>query len=114
MDKKERNYLPALCDIYREEDTVTLIMEMPGVSKDNLDVKVDGDKLMIHGKKDFDDSKGKYILREIKVCDYHHEFSIDDTIDRNKIEASIKNGIVEISLGIKESEKPRKIKVNVK
>ena len=114
MEKNERKYSPALCDVYREADTVTLKMEMPGVSKENLDVKVDGDKLTIHGVKSSGDIEGKYILREIRDCDYHHEFSIDDTIDRNKIDAVIKNGIVEISLGIKESEKPRKIKVNVK
>ncbi len=114
MNSKERKYSPALYDVYREAETVTLKMEMPGVSKDNLDVRVDGDKLTIYGIKETEEFKGKYILHEIKDCDYHHEFSIDDTIDRNKIEAVINNGIVEISLGIRESEKPRKIKVNAK
>lgn len=109
-----KNVFPACCDIYHENDKVILRMEMPGVSKEKLNIQVNNDKLIIDGERTFPEAKGDYLMREIRHGDYHHEFSIDDTIDRNKIEAAIKNGLVTISLGIKESEKPRKIKVEVK
>lgn len=100
------------CDISREQDRIALRMEMPGVAKESLDIRVDGDLLIIDGKKNIPAIQGKYHLREIRNGSYHHEFTIDDTIDRNKIDASIKNGIVLLVLGLKDSVKPRKITVN--
>lgn len=109
----KRTY-PACCDIYQDNSKVTVKMEMPGVSKDNLEIKVDGDFLIINGRKIIKHPKGEYRNREIRDGDYHHEFTIDDTIDRDKIDAVIKNGVVTLTLGIKESEKPRKINVVAK
>jgi HSP20 family protein len=102
---------PACYDVYEENGQVILSMEMPGVSKDNLNVKVDNDMLIVHGKKSITHPEGEYLIREIRDSDYYHEFSIDETIDREKIEAAIKNGIVQITLGLKEAVKPRKIEV---
>jgi HSP20 family protein len=106
-----RKNCPACYDVYEENGQVVLSMEMPGVAKDNLNVKVDNDILIIQGKKSINQPEGDYLIREIRDSDYYHEFSIDDTIDRGKIEASIKNGIVKITLGLKESIKPRKIEI---
>jgi HSP20 family protein len=108
---EERKSFPVCTDIYRENDFVIVKMEMPGVAKEDLDIKVDNDKLIVDGLKKINYPKGEFRLKEIRDCDYHHEFNIDQTIDRNSINAEIKNGIVTLKLGIKESEKPRKIKV---
>ncbi len=107
-------YFKACCDIYEYGGKVFLELEMPGVSQENLDIKVADDMLIIHGRKHIAQEKGSFLVKEIREGDYHHEYSIDDTIDRNKIEASLKNGIATISMGIKESEKPRKISISVK
>jgi HSP20 family protein len=93
---------------------VVLNMEMPGVAKENLNIRVDNDRLIIDGLKSQPLTKGNFRLKEIFDGDFHMEYTIDDTVDRNKIEAMTKNGIVTLKLGIKESEKPRKISVNVK
>ena len=113
-DKNRKRLIQASSDIYQNENGVVLRMEMPGVGKDGLDIRVDGDKLIIHGKKNDPGVQGEYRLHEIRDCDYYHEYSIDETIDRNKIEAVAKNGIVTINLGVKEAEKPKKIKISVK
>ena len=113
METKPKTY-PAACDIWEKDGNVICKMEMPGVSKENLDVKIDGDKLFIHGKKNSSPEDSVFRLREIRNGDYYHEFTLDETIDRNKVDASIKNGVVTITLGVRESEKPRKIAVEVK
>jgi HSP20 family protein len=114
-DKKEmdsqRRIIPTACDIYLEKEQVVCKLEMPGVTREHLEIKVDGDRLIIHGIKAAREAKGEYLIREIRDGDYHHEFTLDDTVDRNKIDASVKNGAVTVTLGIKESEKPRKINV---
>jgi len=112
LEKTKRRRYPACCDIYEEKGNVVLKMEMPGVSRENLDIKVDGDVLVIYGKKNVPhNDKSGYIIREIAEGDYYHEYSIDDTIDRNKINASLEKGVLTLTLSIKESEKPRKINV---
>lgn len=110
----ETKIIPARYNIFNEDGKVYLEMEMPGVSKNSLEIKVDGNHFMVKGKKDLENLTGDFILHEIKEGEYQHIFTLDETIDREKIEASVKNGIVTVTLGIKESEKPRKIKITAK
>jgi len=114
MTESKRRIFPARSDIYQEDGAVVLSMEMPGVTKENLSIRVDNDRLIIDGRKFMPPVKGEYRLREIRDGDYHLEYTIDDTIDRDKIDATARNGIVTLKLGIKESQKPRKITVNMK
>ena len=113
LEGKRRTY-PAACDIYEENGQVICKIEMPGVNKETLDIKVDGERLIVNGRRTTEQSRGEYLIHEIRDGDFYHEFTIDDTIDHNKIDASIKNGVVTLMLGIKESEKPRKINVIAK
>ena len=110
IEKKKSFCAP--CDIYREETKVVLTLEMPGVSKDGLDIKIDGNQLILHGSKKALEHQGSYRIKEIPEGDYHQEYTIDETIDREKIDALMDKGILTLTLNIKESEKPRKIKVN--
>ncbi|QEN04362.1 Hsp20/alpha crystallin family protein [Thiospirochaeta perfilievii] len=113
-DKKEldtRKTMAAFCNIYHDENSIIMSLEMPGVTKENLDIKVDKDLLIIHGKRDLYPEDGEYLVKEIKDYDYHQEYTIDNTIDRENIDATIKNGVVTLTLGIKESAKPRTIKI---
>lgn len=109
--QKRRAQHPACCDIYQDNDKVVLKMEMPGVDKNDLDIRIDGDHLIIDARKNIEWPRGKAHVQEIRDHDYHHEFTVDASIDRNKVDASIKNGIATLVLGVKEAEKPRKISV---
>lgn len=113
-DYIERKVLQTRYNIFNRDGKIFLEMEMPGVSKDNLEVTVDGNHFMVNGKKSIEKLSGKFRLHEIKDGDYQHIFTLDETIDKDKIEASVKNGIVTVALGIKESEKPKKIKITSK
>ena len=111
-EMKENNRIrSACCDIFHGEDSVLLKLEMPGVAKDNLDINVDNDRLIITGKKDPRNSSGEYLIREIRRGDFYQEFTLDDTIDKTKIDATMDNGVVTLILSIKESVKPRKIEI---
>ena len=85
---------------------------MPGVSKNDLNIELNNDELHIVAKRsDEIEEEGEYLLRERPCADYEKVFTIDDTIDREKVEASMENGILYLTLYIKESVKPRKIEV---
>lgn len=103
--------IPARCDIFQSDERVVIKLEMPGVQKEDLDVRVDNDLLIVSGKKSTQAAEGKFLVREIRAADYYQEYTLDDTIDRNSIDAVIKNGVVTLNLSLKESVKPRKIEI---
>lgn len=112
----ERAMIRACCDVVqRKEGEINLRLEMPGVTRDGLNINIEGDQLEIRGMRDLKPPKqGEYLLREIKDADFYQIYTLDETIDCNKIEASLKNGVLDLSLGLKESEKPRKIHITAK
>jgi len=114
MDTVRKRSWPGCCDIKDEDGKISVRVEMPGVSRENLEIRVEGDKLIIHGTRVAKENNGTFLLREIREGDYHQEFTIDDTIDRNSIGASLENGVLHLSLGIKESEKPRRIDITAR
>ena len=98
-------------DICRDQERVMMRLEMPGVDKSGLEINLEGDKLTIEGRRQAAESTGQYLIREIRTGDYHMEFSIDETIDRDSVEAELTNGVLRLSLGLSERVKPRKIEV---
>ena len=98
-------------DIRRDEDRILMRLEVPGVNKKGLEINLNGDKLIIDARRTVDQEQGRYLIREIRPGDYHMEFSIDETVDRNSVEASLENGVLCLSLGLSEAVKPRKIEV---
>ena len=84
---------------------------MPGVNKEGLDIHIEGDKLIIDGRRTEDSIKGVWLTREIRPGNFHMEYTIDETIDRGAVDAVLKQGILELTLGLSESVKPRKISV---
>ncbi|MBC8549339.1 MAG: Hsp20/alpha crystallin family protein [Candidatus Brocadiales bacterium] len=114
--KKTTQTQRALCNIYHNENgKVILELDMPGVSKDNLHINIEHNLLKIHGTRDLhkgEKVKGDYLVREIISDDYYQEYAIDDTIDREKVNAAVRQGLVRIELNVKESVLPRKIEIS--
>lgn len=110
----DRRMVPARYDIAKKDHGLILTLEMPGVPKDGLEIRVEGDHLFVEGKKLILRKEGKFVLHEIREADYGNVFTLDETIDRDKIEAKMENGVVTIDLSLRESEKPKKIKVIAK
>ena len=86
-------------------------MEMPGVKKDGLNVLIDGNLLIIEGKREMTAPHGEYRIKEIRQGSFYHEFTLDDTIDREKVDARLELGVLTVTLKMKESETPRMIEV---
>jgi HSP20 family protein len=111
-EKEQERFIRPFCFICEEEQgVVTLKLEMPGVSKDQLDIDVDGNELQITGKREPSRSEGTYLMRERPSGTFRQTYTLDDTIDRSKIEASLEGGVLTLHLHRREAEKPRKITV---
>lgn len=99
------------CNICEEEGTVRLSIEMPGVSRKGIEVSVEKNELVIVGKADDQKMEDSYLIRERRRGEFRKRFIIDETIDRDRIEASMSNGVLSLTLNLKEAAKPRKIEI---
>lgn len=106
--EKIQSVQPA-CSICEEDGKVRLRVEMPGVAKDGIEVGLEKNELTIVGKAGADEPRGTYLLRERPRGEFRKRFIIDDSIDRDKIEAVMADGILTLTLARKEAAKPRKI-----
>jgi len=106
-----RVFLPA-ADIYETKDALTVILEMPGVEKSNVTVGVEDDVLQIDGRLDLTKYQGlQPVYTEYNVGHYSRRFQLSSKIDRSKIEAALKDGILSVTLPKIEEAKPRTINV---
>ncbi|HDQ14527.1 MAG TPA: Hsp20/alpha crystallin family protein [Sediminispirochaeta sp.] len=112
--QNQRRTIRPLSEIHEEDGKILLHIEMPGVAKDGISIHVENDQLRIYGRRAEDEVKGSYLLRERLVGDYEKIYTIDETIDRDSIEAVMENGVLHMTLKLKEEVKPRKIEIKTK
>lgn len=98
-------------DIYESANELTLLADMPGVPIENVDIDLKEDQLTIRGTATAEENTGTALLREYAVGDYYRQFTVSNVIDREKIEASMKDGVLKLVLPKAEAAKPRKIEV---
>lgn len=108
--QQKRRIVPA-CSIQEEEGKVILTLEMPGVEKDAVAINVENDELRILGRRSSPRERGRYLLRERADADYFSSYTLDETIDRSKIEAATSQGVLTITMHLTEASKPRQITV---
>ena len=108
--KNSAVFSPAV-DIYQTEDGLVLMADLPGVAQEDLQVRLEDEVLTIEGDIKEDALPGSSLLQEYQVGSYYRQFSISERIDRNRIEATLKNGELKLMLPKAESAKPHKIQV---
>ena len=101
-------------DIVEDETGFTLIADLPGVSKDRLGVKVNGDSLLIEAEisTPFPDGM-ELIYAEIGTPYYRRSFTLSRELDATKIEAKLNDGVLKLRIPKAEEAKPRRIDVKV-
>ena len=90
----------------------TLELEMPGVTKDGLDISVENNELTIIGRRSLPQIDGTLIHHESRRENFRRAFELDPSIDGDKISAKIEQGLVTLTLPKAEHIKPRKITVS--
>lgn len=97
-------------DIYENEDEILLHADMPGVVKENISVDLDNGTLSISGVRKLE-TKGVATYEEFSDVEYVRSFSVPQTIDVEKVEAELKNGVLRLHLPKSEAAKPRQIEI---
>jgi HSP20 family protein len=107
----ERKYRIPQADIYETGDRYFLELDMPGTSRENIEIDCDGDELTIYGKINEIESEWKPVMTEFTNMDYRRVFTVGQKVNRDTIEAKYDNGVLTIELEKAESVKPRKIEI---
>jgi HSP20 family protein len=117
LEKKQESTVPAreflpTADIYEDEDALSVVLEMPGVDKGNVEVSIEDGLLKVGGRLDF----SKYqdlqpLYTEYNIGNYSRSFSLSDQIDQSKIAAEMKDGVLSLKLPKAKQAKPRTIQI---
>ena len=107
-----RVFVPAT-DIFETDEALMVSLEMPGVDKDKVDVKVENDVLKIEGWIDFSRYEGlQPIYTEYNIGNFARSFQLSSKIDQDRISAELRDGVMTLVLPKSERAKPRKIAVS--
>jgi HSP20 family protein len=116
-DKREETTIPArvfvpTADIYETQDALTVILEMPGVEKNNVAVRVEDGLLYVEGRLDLTKYQGlQPLYTEYNIGHYSRSFQLSSKIDQTKIGAALNDGVLSLTLPKVEEAKPRVITI---
>ena len=86
-------------DIMEKGDSIVVVADMPGVDESSVDVTLEKNVLTIYGKVEPEiPEKHQLTGREYGMGDYQRSFTVSDEIDRDKIQATVKNGVLKLVL----------------
>jgi HSP20 family molecular chaperone IbpA len=106
-----RAFLPPT-DIFESGDVLTIVMEMPGVDRKDVEVKVEDDILNVEGRLDFSKYEGMQpVYTEYNIGHYRRSFSLSSKVDQDRISAQMQDGVLTLLLPKAEEAKPRRISV---
>ena len=107
-------FYPAV-DIIEGDKKVNLRAELPGMKKEDVHVEVNDDTITLRGERKIEkeDKKQNYHRIERSYGSFHRSFSLPDTVDRGKIEAHYKDGILEVTIPRGEEAKPKAVQIDV-
>ncbi len=111
--RREITLIPPV-DVFEDENGLNLYADLPGVAPDQVDVRVDQNTLTIEGKAVIETPEGMEALyAEVRSPHYRRSFTLSSELEPEKIEAKLKDGVLQLYIPKRESARPRKIQIKV-
>lgn len=114
QDRAEEQVLTPAGDIFEHEGGITLLLDLPGVSRDRLEIHSDRNTLVVEGTVEVDLPDGTEALAaDIRSRRYRRTFSLSgEQLDTESVQASLKNGVLRIDIPKRAELQPRRIEVS--
>lgn len=110
----DQRALTPTVDIFETAAGITLLADMPGVSKERLSVEVDGESLTIEGRVQIDVPDGVQLLHsEVRSPFFRRSFTLSRDLDPAKIEATLRHGVLQMHIPKSEAARPKRIEVQL-
>ena len=103
-------------DVREDNDHVFVEAELPGMTKDDIDITLENGVMTISGEKKLEqeEKKENFYVAERRYGKFSRSFQLPSVVDESKVEATLKDGVLHITLNKREEVKPRRIEVKVK
>lgn len=99
-------------DIWEDKHGIVLCADMPGVSKDRLNLHIEGNNLIVEGQVQFElPEKAEALYADLRSSLYRRSFALSGELETGKIEASLKDGVLTVRIPKRAELRPRKIEV---
>lgn len=106
-----RFYVP-YTDVYETEDALTVVLEVPGVDRKDVDVSLENDVLRVQGSIDFSKYEGmEPVYTEYNVGHYARSFTLSSKVDQQHISAELQDGVLTLTLPKTAEARPRRIAI---
>jgi HSP20 family protein len=108
------NFAPPV-DVYEDEHSITLKIEVPGIDEKDIDVRIENNTLTVHGERKFEKEEKEENFRRVErqYGSFTRQFTLPNTVDPEQVNATFDKGVLKITLAKKAEAKPKQIKVNV-
>ncbi len=107
----QRSVSPAV-DVFEDAGGITLLADLPGVAREHLDLKIEGDTLLLEGQVQPRTPEGlQPLYAEVRVPRYRRSFSLSRELDTTRIEANLKDGVLTLRIPKQAHAQPRRIAV---
>ena len=111
--RNETTLLPPV-DVIEDATGITLYADMPGVAKDRVQVRIDGDQLAIEGEIALTLAQGVEPTRaEVPRSRYHRAFTLSKELDGDKVSAEMSQGVLRLRIPKADHAQPRRVQVQV-
>jgi len=102
-------------DIYEDEHTIAVKMEVPGIDEKDIDVRIENNTLTVHGERKIEKEEKEENFRRVErqYGSFTRSFTLPSSVDTGHVSANYEKGVLKISLAKKAEAKPKQIKVNV-
>lgn len=112
QSEQAERFVQPRASVYERGDNIILNLEMPGVTRDKIEVTVEKDELTVTGWRQVDSYEDCEVLRRERLpVNFRRTFVLSENIDTGKISASCDNGVLSLTLPKSEGAKPRKIEI---
>ena len=106
-----RYYVPS-ADILETDEALSVVMEMPGVEKKDIDIVLENHTLRVDGRIDFAKYEGmEPVYTEYNVGHYARSFTLSEKIDQDTISAELNDGVLTLTLQKSKEAQPRRISI---
>jgi HSP20 family protein len=108
------SFIPPV-DIYEDENSISLRLEIPGMKQEDLDIRLENNTLTVRGERNFEKEEKEENFHRIerRYGSFARSFTLPNTVDTDSVNADYKDGVLSISLGKRAETKPKQIKVGV-
>jgi len=108
------SFVPAV-DVYEDEHKVTLKLEIPGVTQEEVDIRLENNTLTVRGERKFEKEEKEENFHRIerRYGSFARSFTLPNTLDADSVQANYENGVLKIELAKRVEAKPKQIKVNI-